>query len=156
MFLDQWCVMKNGEVTAQIARGDEAYVALMRERDEPGPNGEVAVAEVWHTSDRGHTWRRLPWCRSTRTFFSRGLFARWPPEWVNRMWLDERGLEIEVFEDGSFEGEESIWRASWDGERWRVRFDRTYRTDIDGAIIPKRLKLDLPGITTPPELGPFR
>ena len=92
-----------------------------------------------------------------RVFVSRAVFARWPPEWVNGMWLRDTRLEIEVRED---QGQDSrwdpIWRATWAGARWRVRFDRLYRSEIDGLIWPTPIELHLPGITTPPSLGPFR
>jgi hypothetical protein len=144
-------------ITAQVASGDEAYVALMIDRAKRGPSGEIAIAQIWHTIDRGRTWRMLPWRRTARTFLSRGLFARWPPEWVNRMWLRDSRLEIECFEDnGPDSAGDPIWRAAWDGARWRVRFDRIYDSAIDGGILPKHRELDLPGITTPPALGPFR
>lgn len=138
-------------VTAQVAHCDRAYVALMRARREPGPNGETSIAEIWETRDRGQTWRALPWRRAARSFISQAVFARWPPEWVNAMWLRDTGLEIEVREDmGWGSPGDRIWRATWRGDRWRVRFDRLHRSDVDGLIVPASVELDLPGITAPP------
>ena len=140
-------------VTAQATHCDRAYVALMRARREPGPNGETSIAEVWETGDRGRTWRRLPWRRAARSFISQAAFARWPPQWVNAMWLRDTGLEIEVREDvGWGQSGDRIWRATWRGDRWRVRLDRLYRSEIDGVIVPASVELDLPGITAPPTL----
>lgn len=138
-------------VTAQVAECDRAYVALMRARREPGPNGETSIAEIWETRDRGTTWRALPWRRAARSFISQAAFARWPPEWVNAMWLTDAGLEIEVREDmGWGRSDDRIWRATWRGDRWRVRFDRHYRSEVDGLIVPASVELDLPGISAPP------
>lgn len=143
--------------TAQVANGAEAYVAVERELSERKLDGQSSVAEIWHTVDRGRTWHPLPWRRSAWVFVSRGLFARWPPEWVNRMWLQGTSLMIQVREDWGMGGPgEPIWNATWDGARWRIRFDRTYRVEVDGSILPPAIELDLPGITTPPSSGPFR
>jgi len=145
------------KLTAQVANGDEAYVAVERELRKLGPNGESSVAEIWHTSDRGRTWRPLPWRRAVRSLVSRAVVARWPPEWVNRMWLRGKSLSIEIREDGGWGGSwDPIWQATWNGERWRVRFERRYDSDVDGQIWPASIELDLPGITTPPAFGPFR
>ncbi len=98
----------------------------------------------------------LPWRRAARSFLPPALFARWPPEWINRMWLSDTRLEIEVWEDGGWESKDPIWRATWNGARWRVGFVRYYDVEADGSILPPELELDLPGITTPPAFGPFR
>jgi len=145
-------------ITAQIARGDEAYVALERDRPERGPNGESTVAEIWHTTDLGQTWRAVPWRRALRTFVSRGAFATWPPESVHLMWLRGTSLMIEVREDWGLNSrwEPPIWCATWNGETWRVRYDRRYNVEVDGVMTSPRIELDLPGITRPPVLGPFR
>lgn len=150
--------MRTPEITAQLASGDEAYVALSHDgRGKPALNNGTQIAEIWRTTDRGRSWQRLPWRRSARVLISRALFAVWPPEYVNRMRLCAAGLEIEVFEDhGILASEEPIWRATWNGTRWHVRFDRLWNLDVDGPISPARLELHLPGITTPPNFGPFR
>lgn len=145
------------EVTAQAAQGDNAYVALRRARKQPGSSGETSVAEVWHTSDRGRTWHQLPWRRTVWSFLSPAAIARWPPEWVNKMWLDDGKLEIEIFEDGGTDSAwDPKWRATWMGRRWRVRYAGDYEVERDGAIVPAALELKLPGITTPPEFGAYR
>lgn len=143
-------------VTAQVANGAIAYVALMRKREVPGPSGSPYVAEIWHTTDRGHTWRMLPWRRTPLSFMSRAAFARWPPDWVNRISLQDSVLELEVWEDNFNSDYDPIWRATWHRTGWRVRFERMFRTEIDGGLLPPSLELDLPGITTAPVLGPYR
>lgn len=150
--------MRTPEITAQLASGDEAYVALSHYgRVERGLNNGPCIAEIWRTTDRGRSWQRLPWRRSAHVLISHAIFATWPPEWVNKMWLAGAGLEIEVFEDeGTTSPETTIWRATWNGTRWHVRFDRLWNLDVDGPIPPPRLELHLPGITTPPNFGPFR
>ena len=144
-------------ITAQVANGAEAYVALERDLRELGPNGEATVAEILHTEDFGRTWHAVPWRRAVLSFVSRAAFARWPPEWVNRMWLRGASLAIEVRDDwGPDSRWDPIWCATWNGDRWRVRFERLYHSEVDGLITPASIELDLPGITTPPTLGPFR
>ncbi len=72
------------------------------------------------------------------------------------MWLSDTRLEIEVWEDGGWELKDPIWRATWNGARWRVGFVRYYDVEADRSILPPELELDVPGITTPPTFGPFR
>lgn len=144
-------------ITAQLANGAEAYVALERDLRERGPHGESTVAEIWRTEDRGRTWHPLPWRRSVRALLSRAAFAGWPPEWVNRMWLHDGRLAIEIREDGGPDSRMNpIWYATWHRGGWRVRFARHYDVAVDGPIAPASIELDLPGITTPPTFGPFR
>ena len=144
-------------ITAQVANGADAYVAFERELRDRGPNGEATVAEIWHTDDHGRTWRAVPWRRSLGSFLSRAAFARWPPEWVNRMCLCGTSLVLEVREDHGLDSRwDPIWHAVWNGDRWRVCFHRHYDSEVDGPITPASLELELPGITTPPSFGPFR
>lgn len=140
-------------ITAQISSGDDAYVAIRRSQlGDP----DKTFGEIWHTADRGHSWRPVSWRRTVRSYFSRAAFARWPPEWVNRMWLEGKSLELEVWEDRGLGVSDPIWRATLLGNKWNVRFEREYKSEKDGGIIPRSLELDLPGITTSPTWGPFR
>jgi hypothetical protein len=153
----RWSRTPGLRITAQVANGAEAFIALMRDRRERGPSGETTVAEIWHTIDRGQTWGTIPWRRAPLVFLSPAIFARWPPEWVNRMWLHGTTLAIEVREDGGTVSRwDPIWSATLVRGRWRVRFDRLYQAEIDGPIFPTSIELDLPGITRPPALGPYR
>lgn len=147
---------KHRAITAQVASGETAFVAFTKPRQAHEPLGET-VAEIWRTTDRGRTWTALPWNRALRVFASRGMFALWPPMWVNKMWLSGSSLEIEVREDqGLGSPTHPIWRGTWAGRGWRVRFDRWYELEVDGPIVANSLELNLPGITTPPLFGPYR
>ena len=155
------------KITAQVANGADAYIALMHELGHQGESsealkrriasGKTSVAEIWHTSDHGATWNAVPWRRAARVFVSPGILASWPPEWVNRMWLDGHKLGIEVRDDWGWDSRwDPIWSATWSGDRWRIRFTRLYRSNVDGPIVPPSMELDILGVTAPPVLGPFR
>ena len=123
-----------GSFTAQLVVSErEVYVAVSRQRQPLGPNGEPRIAAILHTADGGETWTELPWNRSLFSRLRHPGFPNWPPEGVLAIALERGEVKIThrdehvIFEPGG----ESLWESTLHGGTWSIR--KLRRMDYDGA-----------------------
>lgn len=146
-------VVLTDEVVGFRISEQEAYLAHPVRLAKPTATGSWSRAMIVHTDDGGQTWSDVPLRRCLQSRLGRAMFAPWPPEFLDRIWVHHAQLFI-AYRDTWVPYErpilpfgldtESAWIAQYHrpSKCWRLELERLL--DYDGADLVGPLFRRLP------------